>query len=101
MFVIVTTYRAKDGEEDAIIALHEDWHHGRKRSDTDGEYHSWKLLRNVDTQHDFISIEQFADEEVAQAAVQELKNDEWYRRLVSLMAEEPTQVYYTLVWQLD
>jgi len=25
MFVTVSTYRAKAGEEDAVIALHEDW----------------------------------------------------------------------------
>ena len=29
MFVIVSSYRAKVGEEDAIIALHEDWQRNR------------------------------------------------------------------------
>ena len=33
IFVIVSTYRAKAGEEDAIIALHEDWQ--RKQGNTE------------------------------------------------------------------
>jgi hypothetical protein len=27
MFVTVSTYQARGGEEDAIVALHEDWQH--------------------------------------------------------------------------
>jgi hypothetical protein len=30
MFVTVSTYRAKAGEEDAIIALHEDWQRNQR-----------------------------------------------------------------------
>jgi hypothetical protein len=41
-FVIVSTYRAKPGEEDAIIALHEDWQ--RRRA---GAHISWELLRKI------------------------------------------------------
>jgi hypothetical protein len=97
--VIVATYRARAGEEDTIIALHEDWYHGQKNPDTRG-YHSWKLLRKAGTLGEFISIAQFANEELARVALLELEKDEWYGRLVSLMEEEPIRTSYTVVWRL-
>jgi hypothetical protein len=43
MLVVIATYRARVGEGDTVIALHEDWHHDQKNSDT-LSYNSWKLL---------------------------------------------------------
>jgi hypothetical protein len=98
MFVIVSTYRAKIGEEDAIIALHEDWqrNQGLKAKD----YLLWQLLRNIQEPRDFIAIAQFENEEKARAATNDLKRDAWYDRLVSLTEGGILQTDYTRVWQL-
>ena len=98
MFVILSTYRAKIGEEDAIIALHEDWqrNQGLKAKD----YLLWQLLRNVQAPRDFIAIAQFESEEKARAATNDLKRDAWYDRLVSLTEGGILQTDYTRVWQL-
>ena len=53
MFVTVSTYRAKAGEEDAIIALHEAWQrtqHIRTRG-----YLSGELLRSASDAGQFIA----------------------------------------------
>jgi hypothetical protein len=98
MFVIVATYRAKVGEENAIIALHEDWQRiqGHKADD----YHSWQLLRNNQESRDFIEIAQFESEEKARAATSELQRDAWYYRLVSLTEGGIVQTDWTMEWRL-
>jgi quinol monooxygenase YgiN len=98
MFVIVSTYRAKAGEEDAIIALHEEWQ--RSQNANTMLYHSWELLRRVDAPHEFISIAQFTDEQAAQIARKALEQDVWYGRLVSLIEDGSTQIHCTVVWHL-
>jgi hypothetical protein len=82
MFVIVSIYRAKAGEEDSIIALHEDWQ--RKHSNKDKAYLSWELLRNIEKPQEFIAITYFESEELARAMANDLDQDAWYFRLVSL-----------------
>ncbi len=99
MFVVVATYRARVGEEDTVIALHENWQHDPQNPHT-LSYHSWKLLRKVGTLREFISIAQFANEELARIELLELEKDGWYGRLVSLMEEGPIQTNYTVVWRL-
>jgi len=97
MFVVVSTYRAKDNEEDAVIALHEDWQRNQgieARNDF-----SWELLRSVDMPREFISIAHFASKELAQATAELLKQDAWYGRLVSLLEEEPKWTDSRRVWQ--
>ena len=98
MYVIVSTYRAKIGEEDAIIALHEDWqrNQGLKAKD----YLSWQLFRNIQAPREFIAIAQFENEEAARAATNDLKRDAWYDRLVSLTEGGIIDTDYRRVWQL-
>jgi len=64
MFVTVSTYRAKAGEEDAIIALYEDWQRN-PRSKAQG-YLSGELLRNIEDLHEFIAIMRFENQTSAQ-----------------------------------
>ena len=45
MFVIVSTYLARTGEEDAIVALHESWQ--RTLQPKAAGYISGELLRNA------------------------------------------------------
>ncbi|MGZ3610201.1 MAG: antibiotic biosynthesis monooxygenase family protein [Ktedonobacteraceae bacterium] len=96
MFVIVSTYRAKIGEEDAIIALHEDWQ--RKQSLNVKVYISWELLRSIDTSNEFIVITHFESEELARAMANDLNQDAWYSRLVSLIEEGPANIRCVSEW---
>ena len=98
MYVIVFTYRAKIGEEDAIVALHEDWQRNQGLQAKD--YLSWRLFRNIQGPREFIAIAQFENEEVARAATNDLKRDAWYDRLVSLTEGGIIDTDYTRVWQL-
>lgn len=99
MFVIVSTYRAKVGEEDAIIALHEDWR--RSQCLLAKDYLSWELFRKVEAPREFISIAQYESSELAQVAENNLEQDAWFFRLVSLLEEEPTQTCCTCDWRLE
>ena len=95
--MIVSTYRAKPGEEDAIIALHEDWQ--RKQSLKDKVYLSWELLRNTEAPREFIVIAYFASEELARAMADDLNQDAWYLRLVSLIEDGPACINYQSAWR--
>ena len=99
MFVVVSTYRAKVGEEDAIIALHEDWQ--RSRGPKAKAHLSWELLRKVGSPREFIAIARYASEELAQAAVGEIARDAWYDRLKSLVDEGPVDIDCTSEWRLN
>ena len=99
MFVIVSTYRAKVGEDDAIIALHEDLQ--RSQDLKAKAYLSWELLRKVDTPREFIAIAYFSSEELAKAAESHLEQDAWYRRVVSLIEEEPLYTDCISEWRLQ
>ena len=98
LFVIVSTYRAKPGEEDAIIALHEDWQ--RKQGLKAKVYLSWELLRNTEAPSEFIVIAHFESEELARAMADDLNRDAWYFRLVSLVEEGPVCTDYRSEWKL-
>jgi len=98
MFVIVSTYRARAGEEDAIIALHEDW--GRKHGSKAQAYISWELLRKEKAPQEFITISYFKSKEQAQEATRDLEHDAWYWRLMSLIEEGPVHTECTSEWQL-
>ena len=98
VFVMVSTYRAKPGEEDAIIALHEDWQ--RKQGLKAKVYLSWELLRNTEAPSEFIVIAHFASEELARAMAKYLNQDAWYFRLVSLIEEGTVCTDYRSEWQL-
>ena len=96
MFVTVSTYRAKAGQEDAIIALHEDWQRNQ-RPRVKG-YLSGELLRKVDTPCEFMAIMRFESQESANALANEPEQDAWYRRVVSLTENIPTLTEYTSEW---
>ena len=97
MFVTVSLYRAKAGEEDAIIALHEDWQ--RHQQLQARGYLSGELLRNVDASRQFLAIMRFQSEEAAQALANDPERVTWYRRLVSLAEGISIRTEYTSEWQ--
>ncbi len=96
MIVIVSTYRAKVGEEDAIIALHEDWQ--RTQQPRVMGYLSGELLRNVKDAREFIAIMRFESQEYAHTLANDPEQDERYRRVVSLTDNLSTPTEYTSEW---
>jgi antibiotic biosynthesis monooxygenase (ABM) superfamily enzyme len=97
MFVTLSTYQARQGEEDAVIALHEAWqHHQQPHS---GGYLSGELLRNVMASREFVAIMRFENQEAAQALANDPERVTWYRRLVSLTEGTSIRTEYTSEWQ--
>jgi antibiotic biosynthesis monooxygenase (ABM) superfamily enzyme len=96
VFVTVTTYRVRPGEEDAILALHEDWatqHRGQVRGFVGAE-----LLRSIDDAASFTEITRF---DVAENAFDHFRDPDqqiWTQRLRSLTACEPIQHSFTQDW---
>lgn len=98
MFVTVSIYRAKAGEEDAIIALHEDWQRQRPRAKG---YLSGDLLRSVKESREFIAILRFESQEAAHALANDSRQEAWYRRLISLTECLPMLTEYIHEWPIE
>src|SRR6266480_3188898 len=98
MFVTVSIYRARAGEEDAVIALHEDWQRNQQAR-TQG-YLSGELLRNTQAPREFVAIMRFETRAFAQALANDSERNAWYRRLVSLVENVPVLTEYTREWPL-
>ncbi len=96
MFLTVSTYQAKAGEEDAIIALYEDWQ--RNIQPRAMGYLSGELLRNAEAPREFIAIMRFESWESAHTLANDPEQDAWYRRVVSLTENVPVLTGYTSEW---
>jgi antibiotic biosynthesis monooxygenase (ABM) superfamily enzyme len=96
MFVTVSIYRAKAGEEDAVIALHEYWQ--RNQQARSQGYLSGELLRNTQAPREFVAIMRFESQAFAQALANDPERNLWYRRLVSLVENMPVLTEYTREW---
>lgn len=96
MFVTVSRYLAKIGEEDAIIALHEDWERNQQPKATG--YLSGELLRNIRNSREFIAIMRFESQEFAQSLANDPEYKAWYIRLTSLAEGIPTLTECTCEW---
>ena len=97
MFVTISIYKAKPGEEDAIIALYEDWQR-TLRSRTQG-YLSGELLRSIENPREFITILHFESQEAAQRNTSSPEQGAWYRRLISLIQIESALFLCTSEWR--
>lgn len=96
MFVAVLTFRARVGEEDAIVALHEDWQRTwRVRANG---FVAGELLCAASDPLLFIEVAHFESE----AAIHRLASDRdqgaWYRRLASLCEAEPIFTTCQVAW---
>lgn len=96
MFVTISMYRAKAGEEDAVIALHEDWQR-HQQAKAQG-YLSGELLRNVQAPREFAAIMRFENPACAQMLANDAEQRAWYRRLLSLVENTPVLTEYTSEW---
>lgn len=97
MFVSVFTYRARSGEEDAVVALHEDWQRNRRPKAIG--FISSEMLRADDDPRAFIDVVHFESAEAARVVAQDIAQDAWYRRLVSLCEAEPVFTDCQIAWQ--
>ncbi len=97
MFVVVYVYLSKVGEEDAVIALFEDWEQTHR--DKVQGYISGDLLRNSENSRVFISIMRFESQKSAEAYDTDTKYDGWYQRLTSLLETAPTHTDYISEWR--
>ncbi len=98
MFVIISTYLVRTGEEDAIIALHEDWQ--RNQRPQVGGFLSAELLRNSENSREFLSIMCFESEEFVRQLTKNSEQDTWQQRLTSLAEKKPIFCKYTSEWSL-
>src|ERR1051326_5293764 len=96
MFVILSTYQARPGEEDAIIALHEDWQ--RQQQPKVKGYLSGELIRNVEASSEFIGIMRFESRASAHACASDPEQQVWTRRVASLVENVPRLAGYQLEW---
>ena len=96
MFVTISIYWAKAGEEDAVIALHEDWQ-SNQQARAQG-YLSGELLRNIQAPREFVAIMRFENQALAQALANDPERNAWYRRLVSLVENVSMLTEYTREW---
>lgn len=97
LYVSVFTYRARVGEEDAVVALHEDWQ--RNHRPTAGGFVAGEVLRAHDDPRTFIDVVHFVSEEAARIVARDPDQDAWYRRLVSLCEAEPVFTDCQIAWQ--
>lgn len=94
--VTLTGGRARPGEDDAIIALHEDW--ARRRSNDSGLLSS-EILIDPSDPRSFIAISHFADQAAADRSVQDPEHDAWRRRLASLSEDQLTRRDFISQWR--
>ncbi|MBU0496253.1 MAG: antibiotic biosynthesis monooxygenase [Chloroflexi bacterium] len=97
MFITVYTYRARAGEEDAIIALHEDW--TRRCAHHPAGYLSGELLNDVHDPRSFVDITHYESEAAARALATDPEHAAWCRRLTSLTEAEPAGISYHSTWR--
>lgn len=95
-FVTLTSGRARAGEEDAIVALHEDW--ARRRSGDAGLLSSEILIDPADPRA-FIAISHFVDQAAAERSLGDPEHSAWRRRLASLSEARLTQRDMRSLWR--
>jgi antibiotic biosynthesis monooxygenase (ABM) superfamily enzyme len=96
MFVTVSTYQARAGEEDAIVALHENWQ--RTLQPKTVGYISGELLRNVANACEFMAIMRFERQEFFQELADTPDQQVWMQRLESLVEIAPVHRLYASEW---
>lgn len=98
MFITVYSYHAKAGQEQAVIALYDEWK--RDRLPKTKGFVSGELLRDIRDSRSFISIARFENAEAANAVADAPEQDAWYRRLVNLTEQEPVFTDCDIEWRI-
>lgn len=96
LYVTLLTGRARPGEEDAVIALHEDW--VRRRS-LDGGLLSSEILFDPADPPAFLAISHFFDQAAAERSWSDPEHSAWRGRLASLSESELAQHDMLSLWR--
>jgi quinol monooxygenase YgiN len=99
MYVTVYTYRARAGQEDAILALHECWVRSQ-RLRVEG-FLSGELMSLTRDPRTFVEITRYESEQTAQAAAADPEQEVWQQRLASLTEGGLLGGEYGCVWRSD
>lgn len=98
LFVSISTYRAKQGEEDVIIALHEDW---APRYVLPVQVRlACELLRSLIDPRVFMTIVHSESQEALETVIDDFKRQGLFGRVESLVEGELMFSNYTSEWQL-
>lgn len=92
LVVTVALYKAKQGEIDAIVALHEDWR--RQWATGFPGLLSIELLQDLRDPHIFLRIARFQDQASSLGLAAHPEQRAWSIRLASLSAETPSSAEY-------
>ncbi len=98
MFITVFSYRAKAGQEQAVIALYDEWERDllpKMKGVISGE-----LLRDLRDPCRFISLVRFESAQAAKAVAEAAEQGVWYRRLVNLTEQEPVFTDCDIEWRI-
>jgi quinol monooxygenase YgiN len=96
VYVTLTEGRARPGEEDAIVALHEDW--VRRRTGDAGLLSSEILVDPADPRA-FLAIGHFMDRAAAERSLSDPEHTAWRRRLASLSESHLVQRDMVSLWR--
>lgn len=99
MYVTIRVYRAREGEEDALVSLHEDWQ--RHRHARAGGWLWGELLHDTLDPQRFTAIARYESVEAAQAAAHDPEYAAWKQRLESLCQAAPECREYEVVPLLE
>jgi len=98
LFVTLVAGRARPGEEDAVIALHEDW--VRRRS-ADGGLLSSEILFDHADPSAFLAISHYLDRDAAERSWTDPEHAAWRRRLASLSEAQLAQREMLSLWRAN
>ncbi len=97
MFVIVSKFDVRPGEEDAFLALHEDIVRS-PRADIDGLI-SRELLTDTENPSTFVALSRYLSREAAETHIHDPEYGDWYQRLVSLSQKTPDVSLFRMAWK--
>ena len=96
LFVTLTHGRACAGDEDAVVALHEEW--VRRCASKSGLLSSEILVDPVDPQV-FVAISHFANQAAAERSLDDPEHSAWRRRLATLSEAQLVQRDMLSLWR--
>ncbi len=96
VFVTMISGHARPGEQDAVIALHEDW--VRRRSGDAGLLSSEVLVDPADPRA-FVAISHFVDQAAAERSLRDPEHSAWQRRVASLSETHLVQRDMLSLWR--
>lgn len=92
----VLQFRAKIGEEHAVVALHEDWQRSLLPRVTG--YLSGELLTRPEDPRAFVLLVRYVSEDACRTAERDPEQSSWYQRLLSLLEADPVAYTCRCAW---